>query len=139
MRPRFAFSPHRPVCLAFALLSASSASFLLCSPPFFSQHIVQLHEELNAAAATGDLSKSNWQSTSLKPSIEYFKAFVTNLMNANRTENPRSYAKQAANHAVQEVGQLQPARTARAAQQQQQHRTAAERELWLWLECNAPH
>ena len=68
-------------------------------------HVVQLHEELNAAAEQGDLSKSNWQSTSLRPSIEYFKTFVTTLMNANRAENPRSYAKQAANHAQQEVGQ----------------------------------
>jgi len=70
-------------------------------------HVVQLHEELNAAAEQGDLSKSNWQSTSLRPSIEYFKTFVTTLMNANRAENPRSYAKQAANHAQQEVGQWQ--------------------------------
>lgn len=68
-------------------------------------HVVRLHAELNDAAASGDLSRSNWQSTSLKPAIEHFKAFVTNLMNANRAENPRSYAKQAASSAQAEVGQ----------------------------------
>ena len=83
-------------------------------------HVVQLHNELNEAAATGDLSRSNWQSTSLKPAIEHFKAFVTNLMNANRAENPRSYAKQAASSAQAEVGQWEYAQAATRYDQQEQ-------------------
>jgi DNA primase small subunit len=58
-------------------------------------HVVQLHQELNAAGADGSLGMHQWQSTSLKPAIEYFRNFVTNLTNADRAANPRAYAKAA--------------------------------------------
>ena len=85
--------------------------FFLCHVFFplspSSQHILQLHDELNAARkSSGDADvKVNWQQTSLRPFIEYFKNFVTNLMNASRAENPRAYAKQAGTTAEKEVGQ----------------------------------
>jgi len=78
----------------------------VCVDWFFVQHVVQLHEELNQAAAEGNLTSaktSNWTNTSLKPHIEYFKDFVTKLSNAARQENPRSYAKQAASNAQSEL------------------------------------
>jgi len=66
-------------------------------------HILQLHDELNAFRSTDGSSKATWSSTSLKPSIELFRQFVTKLMNAARVENPRSYAKHIAAKAQQDV------------------------------------
>jgi hypothetical protein len=86
---------------------------------FFSRHqtILQLHDELNAAREnSSDPSvRATWQQTSLKPHIEYFKEFVTKLMNASRAENPRSYAKQAGTNAEKEVGTWRAHLTARVS------------------------
>jgi len=70
-------------------------------------HVVQLHEELNTAAASGDLSKSNWKSTSLAPFIEYFREFVTQLSNDSRDAQLRAQQMQAKQGAAQAQQQHQ--------------------------------
>jgi hypothetical protein len=68
------------------------------------QHIVQLHEELNIAAAQGDLSKSNWKSTSLAPHIEYFREFVTKLSNDCREATMNKQQKQQQQQGTKQAG-----------------------------------
>ena len=100
------------VALSLTLNSSRAAVCVLSCFLFrflrFSQHIVQLHEELNIAAAQGDLSKSNWKSTSLAPHIEYFREFVTKLSNDCReaTMNKQQKQQQGTKQAgTQDIGQ----------------------------------